>query len=44
MNWFALVKRYYDAGYYTTANVAVFVQANKITAAQYETITGSVYA
>jgi len=44
MDWFTIVKRHYEAGRYTTVDVAKFVVANKITPAQYETITGSVYA
>lgn len=40
MNWFTLIKRYYDAGLYTNADVAVFTEAGKITPEQYETITG----
>jgi len=43
MNWFEIVKRHYDAGRYTEAQVAVFVQAGKITPEQYQTITGSEY-
>lgn len=41
MDWFAIVKRYYSAGYYTADNVQVFVSAKKITAEQAEEITGS---
>lgn len=40
---FKIVKRYYDKGYYTKEDVAVFVRAGKITAEQYEQITGEVY-
>lgn len=40
MDWFTLVKRYYDNGRYTNDNVAVFVQAGKITSVQYEEIIG----
>lgn len=43
MDWFVLVKRYYDNGRYTTDNVAVFVHANKITAEQYTLITGQTF-
>ena len=43
MQWYSLVKRYYDAGYYTNDNVRVFVEANKITAAQYQEITDEEY-
>lgn len=40
---FDLVKEYYDAGYWTKAQVHKMVELNKITAADYETITGEVY-
>ena len=43
MDWYTVVKDYYDSGYYTKAQVAVFVQKGKITPAQYQTITGDVY-
>lgn len=43
MDWFATIKRHYDAGRYTNAQVTVFVVGNKITDAQYEQITGQVY-
>lgn len=42
--YFRLVKRYYDRGYYTKANVGTFVRAGKITAQNYEAITGERYA
>lgn len=41
---FKIVKRYYEKGIYTKENVAVFVKAGKITAEQYEQITGDTYA
>ena len=44
MDWFTIVKRYYDRGFYDNEDVAVFVAAGKITAEQYETITGEKYA
>lgn len=34
MDWYALVKRYYNSGCYTTVQVQVFVTAGKITAEQ----------
>lgn len=34
------VKRFYDKGYYDAADVAKFVKAYKITADEYELITG----
>lgn len=40
MEWFALVKRYYQAGWYTVEQVQVFVDAGKITAEQAEEIVG----
>jgi len=43
MDWFATVKRHYDAGRYNNDNVAVFVVGNKITPQQYEVITGVSY-
>jgi len=43
MNWFATIKRYYDAGRYTKENVATFVEAGKITPEQYEEIIGDPY-
>lgn len=43
MNWFPIVQRYYERGYYSKEQVAVFVSAGKITPEQYEVITGDVY-
>ncbi|GAB7387349.1 hypothetical protein BSNK01_11850 [Bacillaceae bacterium] len=43
MDWFSIVKRYYDRGYYTKSDVAKFVQYGKITAEQYEQIVGEPY-
>jgi len=43
MDWYAIVKRHYDAGRYNNENVATFVVGNKITTGQYETITGEAY-
>jgi uncharacterized XkdX family phage protein len=40
MDWYALIKRHFDAGRYTTEQVQVFVTAKKITAEQAEQITG----
>lgn len=37
------VKRYYDRGYYSEADVATFVRAGKITPDEYELITGEPY-
>jgi uncharacterized XkdX family phage protein len=44
MDWFKTIKDYYDTGRYTKEQVAVFVVKGKITAAQYQEITGDVYA
>lgn len=41
MDWYALIKRHFDADRYTTAQVQVFVTANKITVEQAIEITGS---
>jgi uncharacterized XkdX family phage protein len=43
MDWYGIVKRYYDAGFYTKDQVKVFVQNGKITPQQYEEITGEPY-
>jgi uncharacterized XkdX family phage protein len=43
MDWFNVVKDYYDAGFYTKAQVAVFVVKGKITPEQYQLITGDPY-
>lgn len=40
MDWYALVKRYYDAGRYTAEQVQVFVTAGKITPEQAAEIIG----
>lgn len=40
---FRIVKRYYDKGIYSNADVAVFVRAGKITSEQYQEITGEEY-
>jgi uncharacterized XkdX family phage protein len=41
MNWYALVKRYFDAGLYSGEQVQVFVTSKKITAEQAEEISDS---
>lgn len=38
------VKRYYDKGFYSKEDVAMFVKAGKLTAEEYKTITGDEYA
>lgn len=37
------VKKYYDMGFYSDEQVAVFVAKGKITAAEYKQITGKTY-
>jgi|HigsolmetaAR203D_1030402.scaffolds.fasta_scaffold23801_2 uncharacterized XkdX family phage protein len=44
MDYYKLVKRYYEAGYYDNEKVAIFVQYNKISVDQYKEITGEEYA
>lgn len=39
-----LVKRFFDKGLYSNDNVKTFVRAGKITADQYQEITGEVFA
>ncbi|MEK4995312.1 MULTISPECIES: XkdX family protein [Paenibacillus] len=41
MHWYALVKRYFEAGLYTAEQVQVFVTSKKITVEQAEEITDS---
>ena len=41
--WFKMVKRYYEAGYYTKEQVKVFVVAEYITVTEYKEITGIEY-
>ena len=40
---YVIVKRYYDKGFYSKEDVARFVVAGKITAEEYEQITGETY-
>lgn len=40
---FNTVKRYYEKGIYSKDDVATFVRAGKITAEEYELITGEEY-
>ncbi|MFM9329190.1 XkdX family protein [Paenibacillus mesotrionivorans] len=40
MDWFTLIKRYYDTGRYKKEQLQVFVTAGKITAAQAKEILG----
>ena len=41
---FKIVKRYFDRGIYSKEDVAKFVEAGKLTANQYQEITGEVIA
>ena len=43
MNWFRIVKRYYDMGKYTNEQMKVFVRGEKITEEEYKQITGVEY-
>ena len=40
---FKIVKRYFDRGMYSAADVAKFVKAGKLTEAEYKEITGEEY-
>lgn len=40
---FEKVKRFYDMGLYSNAQVAQFVKKGKLTAEEYQTITGEEY-
>lgn len=41
---FDKVKRFYDMGLYSKAQVAQFVRKGRLTADEYETITGEAYS
>ena len=41
--WFARIKRFYDRGLWTKEMVRDAVEYNRITAEEYEEITGEVY-
>jgi uncharacterized XkdX family phage protein len=43
MNWVQICTDYYNAGYYNATTLKVFVIKGKITASDYQTITGQVY-
>lgn len=43
MNWYEKIKKYYNAGYYTTQQMRLFVDAKKITKEEYKEITGQDY-
>lgn len=40
---YKVVKRFYDKGYYSKADVALFVKRGKLTAEEYKDITGEDY-
>ncbi len=40
---YKIIKRFYDRGFYSSEDVGVFVASGKITAEQYEKITGKKY-
>jgi uncharacterized XkdX family phage protein len=44
MDWNKICTDYYDAGFYTSTSLKVFVVKGKITIEQYKTITGIDYA
>lgn len=41
---FEKVKKFYDMGLYSNAQVAQFVKKGRLTAEEYQTITGEIYA
>jgi uncharacterized XkdX family phage protein len=43
MDWFGMIKRYYDGGFWTKEQVAKAVVLGKITADQYQEIVGEPY-
>lgn len=43
MDWFKTVSWYYKDGFYTNEQVKMFVEKSKITAEQYQEITGEPY-
>lgn len=43
MNWYKICSDYYVEGFYNNISLKVFVVKGKITADQYETITGVAY-
>lgn len=44
MDWLATIQGFYDAGLWTDAQVAAAVAKGKITAADYQQITGQTYS
>lgn len=43
LNWFVMIKRFYDKKFWTKEMVGDAVKAEKITAEEYKQITGDVY-
>lgn len=43
INWYDTILKYYQEGYYTKDDVATYVYYQKITPAQYKSITGEDY-
>lgn len=43
MDWFDMIQRFYNSGYWTKEQVAQAVVMEKITEPQYEEITGEPY-
>lgn len=43
MDFYAVAKKYFDRGNYSTDDVKIFVQTGKITEAEYKEITGIDY-
>lgn len=43
MNWVDTITRYYQSGFYTAIQVAIFVAKGKITVTDYQSITGQAY-
>lgn len=43
MDWFTTCQQYYNSGFYTATQLKVFVSKGKITADQFQQITGQTY-
>lgn len=44
MDWYGMIKRYYDANYWTDSQVKQAVSLGKISPDQYQQITGQPYS
>ncbi|WP_445506386.1 XkdX family protein [Niallia sp. 03190] len=44
MNWYKMIKSYYEKGYWTEEQVIKAVECKKITDIQFKDITGNEYA